>query len=90
MKHDVTLCRTKLSCNVHKLDITPAIPWLDLKISEYLDKCDDPVYINSREAKTDFAEIMGILKFFYVADILTKAELEMTVKYITGWRIYND
>ena len=81
----VKLCRVALSRGGKlKTEITSAITWLDIKISEFLTNCQDNQYIKSRKAVVDLSEIIGVLKFMQMAGIITKDECISVMKHISG------
>jgi hypothetical protein len=81
----VQLCEVKLPRQAkEKREILPAIRWLDLKISEYIDKCRDCRYPNSRSGVMEYGEIVGTLKCLYMMDVITKEECNTVIQYING------
>lgn len=68
-------------------EIRSAITWLDVKVLEFLDR------LNSREGRFrrrdayDFSEILGALKFMYMAEIITADEFKSVIREITGEEI---
>lgn len=80
----VQLCRVILPRQAkEKTEVTPSIRWLDLKITEYMHKCRDFRYINSRSGVMEYAEIVGTLKCLYMMEVITKEECNEVIRYIT-------
>ena len=81
----VQLCRVTLpQRDREKTEIIPAITWLDLKIAEYMSKCRDFRYPNSRTGIMEYSEIIGTLKCLYMMGVITREECNTVIHYITG------
>ena len=81
----VKLCGAALSRSSKlKKEIVSAITWLDIKISEFMTNCQSKWYVGSQKAAVDLSEIIGVLKFLQMADIITKDEYSAVMKYIAG------
>ena len=67
-----------------KHEIIPAIRWLELKIAEYMEKCRDYRYLNSRPGVMEYGEIVGTLKCLYMMGVITKEECGVVIQHILG------
>lgn len=82
----IQLCEVKLPRQAkERREIVPAIRWLDLKITEYIEKCRDYRYLNSRSGVMDYGEIVGTLKCLYMMGVISKEECGVVVQYINNW-----
>lgn len=85
MKAKKKICGVVLSkTNKLKPEIRSALTWLDIKINDLLDKCSDKNYLDSRNVIEDFSEIMGVLKFLHMSEIITIEEYKSIIKHITS------
>ena len=85
MKARKRICGVVLSkTNKLKPEIRSALTWLDIKINDLLDKCTKKDYLDSRNAVEDFSEVMGVLKFLHMSEIITVEEYKSIVRKITG------
>ena len=85
MKAKKKICGVVLSkTNKFKTEIRSALTWLDIKINDLLDKCSDKNYLDSRSVIEDFSEIMGVLKFLHISEIITIEEYKSIIKQITS------
>lgn len=68
-----------------KQEIRSALTWLDIKIGEFMEHINrKPKYAETNRAIVEFSEILGVLKFLYMAEIMTIEEFKLIVKEITG------
>ena len=85
MKERKTICGVVLSkTNKLKPEIRSAITWLSIQINDLSDKSRDKNYLDSRDVIEDFSEIIGILKFLHMAEIITNEEYKSIIKKITS------
>lgn len=62
--------------------IRKSLPWLNVKLSEFDSKCTDSNYINSDRCNVEFGEILGIIKFLYVSEIITVKQFNRIVNHL--------
>ncbi len=68
-----------------KQEIRSALTWLDIKIDEFIARCDaDKKYSNSNRALIEFSEILGVLKFLYMSEVISVEEYRLIVRNVTG------
>lgn len=69
------LCGVELSqMKKQRTETISGITWLDIKITEYLNKRENEKYVRSKTAVRDFREILGVLKFLYMTHMITPNE----------------
>ena len=91
MRTKIKLCGVNLSqINNQKTEIISAITWLDVKISELMRNSADELYIKSKRLLSDYSEIIGVLKFLYMARVITEAECNLVKDNITTKVISED
>lgn len=71
--YGVTLSQT----NKHQSGIAHGLTWLDMEISEFVDKCGREKYKESAAARRKLSEIDGILKFLRLSHIINSGEYQM-------------
>lgn len=67
---------------IEKTLVKKSFPWLNIKMSEFETRCKDPKYVNSQAASVEFSEILGVLKFLYISEIISIKRYNKTVNYL--------
>lgn len=74
-----------------KPEIRSALTWLDVKIMEFKNRlATENKYDGSDRMLQDVSELFGVLKFLYVAEVVSAYEFNKITAFINGEEVYND